>query len=101
MLEAGQDLRGPLAGVVDEDLAHGESRRRKEMVFVVPSARPGRELQIGLVDQGRGVQGLPGSQPPALQVGQAPELVVDGWQHVGQGAGHLSILRAFAPDRRT
>src|SRR5262249_57371755 len=73
------------AGVVDEDAAHGLGGRREEVHAAVPERlRAGAdELEIRLVDQGRGLEGVsrplaseaPGRQPAQLFVDERQELL--------------------------
>jgi hypothetical protein len=51
-----------VAGPVDEDAAHGLGRGGEEVPPAVPARGVARayEAQVGLVDQGRGLEGLPG-----------------------------------------
>ena len=53
---------GPAAGVLDEDAAHGLGGRREEVAAAVPVQRHllVHEPQVGLVDQGGGLQRLAG-----------------------------------------
>jgi hypothetical protein len=67
------------AGVVDEDAAHGFGRRGEEVNASVPGLlRVGTDqLEIRLVDEGRGLEGVPGPLAGEASCGQPPQLVVD------------------------
>ena len=82
-------LSGLAAGVLDEDAAHGLGRGGEEVAAAVPAAVgvAADQPQVGLVDQGGGLERLPGlllRQPPG---GQPAELVVDQRQQALGGLG--------------
>src|SRR5690606_19445397 len=64
--------------VVHEDAAHDAGGEAEEVEAVLPRAPllP-RELEVGLVDERRRVEGLGAALPEALAVRERPELVVD------------------------
>ena len=68
-----------VAGAIDEDQAHRLGRRREEVVAALPSPPPAApdQSQICLVDQGRGLEGLPGLLLREPLCGQLAQLVVD------------------------
>src|SRR5262249_16125098 len=100
-------LGTPLAaGAFDEDAAHGLGRGGEEVAAAVPLRRVGRadQAEVGLVDQGGGLEGLAGLLLRQLGPRQLPQFVVDeGQQLVGglrvslldstQDARHLTHRR--------
>src|SRR5262249_37403378 len=75
------------ARVVDEDASHGFRGGREEVSPAVPVRGPVNvhEAEVGLVDQGGGLEGLAGlllRQPPCSQL---PQLVVDQRQELAGG----------------
>ena len=80
-------LRAPaVADVVDEDVAHGDRRDRKEVGPPAPvRARLVDEAQVGLVDQLGRLQ--PAVRPAQVVARAHPQVVVDERQQlVGRGA---------------
>jgi hypothetical protein len=63
--------------VVDEDLAHGAGGDAEEMRAVLPVDRAAAdELEVGLVDEGRGLERVPRALVPEIGAGAAAQLVV-------------------------
>ena len=75
----------PPAGALDQDPAHRLGRRREEVtpprpaLCLVPADQP----HVGLVDQGRRLEGVPGLLAIQAGGGQLPQLVVDEREQVG------------------
>ena len=79
---------GLLAGVVDEDAADGGGGGAEEVGAVLPGGLVGaHQADVGLVDQGGGLQRLPRPFLGELLSGQLAQLVVDQWQQLPRGAG--------------
>lgn len=71
-------LGPPFAGVVDQQAAHDVGSYSKEVSLPLPvSASLVHQLEIGLVDQGRGLKGVAGSLSIQIPLGKAAQLVVD------------------------
>ena len=67
-----------MAGLFDEDLAHGLRGRAEEMAPAFPAGVPvPHQAEIRLVDQGRRLEGLAGGQPGRERRGQAAQLRVE------------------------
>jgi hypothetical protein len=66
----------PRPRVLDEDPAHGLGGRGKEVTPIVEFLIA-HQPQIGLVHQGRGVEGLAGLLPGELLRGELAQLVID------------------------
>ena len=91
------------AGVVHQDLAHGASGDGEEVGPVCGAyARAAGQLEIGLVDEARGLKGVAPPLPAELPVREAAEIVVDQWDQPVQGVlvaahrgfekpGHLAL----------
>ena len=77
------------AGVLDQDAPHGLGRRGEEMAAAVPIARASRsdQPQVRLVDQGGGLERLPGLLLRQPLGGQLAQLVVDQRQELLGGLG--------------
>ncbi len=87
-------LPRPLApGVLDEDAAHGLGRRGEEVAPAVPGPHRVRihQPQIGLVDQGRGLERLARLLVREPQGCQLPQLVVDQRQQL-LGGPRVALL---------
>ena len=67
------------AGAVDQDPPHRLGRGGEEVAPAVPACSAARvhQPQVGLVDQGRGLEGLPGLLAGQPLGGQLAQLVVD------------------------
>src|SRR5690606_34823027 len=80
-------LRGPPpASMIDEDLAHRTGGDRQEMRAVAwLTARTLEKLQIGLMDQRRGVQRMPRLFTTQLPLRDPPELRVDEREQLIEG----------------
>ena len=66
------------AGVVHEDVAHDAGGEAEEVEPVFPrTVLLPRELEVGLVDERRRVEGLGAALPEALAVRERAELAVD------------------------
>jgi hypothetical protein len=83
------------ARILDEDATHGLGRRGEEVAPAVP-ARVGRadQAEVRLVDQGGGLQRLPGPLPGQPRGGEPAQLVVDEREQRVGGPG------VAVPDRR-
>ncbi len=69
---------GPGSGVIHEDLPHGAGRHTEEVSAVLPlDALLVDELEVRLVDQGRGLKGVAGALPPHLRRCSPAKLAVD------------------------
>ena len=75
------------AGVLDEDAAHRFGRGGDEVPPIVPVRFVLRadQAQVGLVDQGGGLQRLPGGLVGHLVVGELAQLLVDEGQQLLRG----------------
>jgi hypothetical protein len=75
------------AGVFDEDAAHGLGRGGEEVAPAVPLRRVrwSDQPQVGLVDQGGGLEGLARLLPGDPRRCELPKLVVDERQQLGRG----------------
>ena len=72
-------------GVIDEDPAHDLRRDTKEMRAILPIDQAlVDESDVGLMDQGRRLQGVVGALAPKLARGHPAELRVDEWQQLGE-----------------
>jgi hypothetical protein len=86
-------LRVMRSRVIDEDAAHQVRGDREELGAVLPLDPPLiDELQVGLVDEGGGRQGVIGPLPLQVAAGQPSQLRVDG---VEQDAARALV--ALAP----
>src|SRR5207245_8501739 len=86
-LAAATLLAAPAPRVVDQDVAHDAGRHGEEVAPVFPlEPVETRELQVGLVDEGRGVEGA--SRPPSceLAAGEPAQVVVDQWDQPVESA---------------
>src|SRR5262249_44456511 len=85
--DAPPTLRGlPGLGVVDQRVPHRKRRGPEEVGFVVPAPRA-PELQVGLVDEGGGVQRPARADPSTLPARQALQVrIEDRQQLVGKTA---------------
>ena len=75
------------AGAFDEDAPHGLGRGGEEVAAAVPvlGPVPTDQPQVGLVDQGRGLEGLAGLLLGQPRRGELAQLVVDERQQLGGG----------------
>ena len=79
-------LAQPCACAIDEDLPHDAGGHRHEMVPVLELEALARgQLQVGLVHEAGGVEGIAGGPAAQVAPGQAPQLVVDERHHPVQG----------------
>src|SRR5262245_59153913 len=82
-----------MAGVVDEDAADQVGGKGEELGAARPvESGMAVEPQIGLMDDGGGLQGMPSPLAAQLLGGDAPQLVVDQRQNLLRG-----LLIAAAP----
>ena len=90
--------RHPAPRVVDEDLPHGSGGDRQE-VGAVHRVHPAaaRQLDVGLVDEGRGVEGVVGSLASQLPAGHGAQLVVDDRQQPVQRVSLAAANRLEKP----
>ena len=91
-LRATPNVGGPGAGVIDEDPPHGLRRRGVEVAATRPGDLPRTgELQVGLVDQRGGGQGMTGPLIGKMTLGCPSELI----EHQRQQAigGRLVAIR--------
>jgi hypothetical protein len=90
-LQAAAAFLGLLAaGLVDADVTHSRRRRREEMAAVVVAAfasvaRRSHHAQVGFVQEGRGIERLPGLVPRQLGRRQLAQLVIDERQELAAG----------------
>jgi hypothetical protein len=77
------------AGVVDEDVPHGFGTGGVEVVSALPGAldRPADEAEVGLVDQGGGLERLARRLVGQAVGGELAQLVVDQRQELLRGRG--------------
>jgi hypothetical protein len=82
-------LDGALAaGLVDEDVAHGAGGGGEEVAAGVPAGvRITDKAQVGLVDEGGGLEGVAGGRFGESRAGEGAEFVVDEGQEFGGGVG--------------
>jgi hypothetical protein len=67
----------PPTGVVHQHLPHRPGGYPQEMGPVFGADRAAGELEIGLVDQGRRLQGVPPHFPPEDAIGGLPKFLID------------------------
>lgn len=65
-----------LAGVIDQHMAHGQRRSAQEVRPVVERRRA-EQLQIGLMDQGGGLQGIASPDPAPLAARHPPHVGIE------------------------
>ena len=91
-----------VAGVVDEDATHRLGGRGQEVPPAVP--RPTRvvsdQAEVGLVDQRRGLEGVPRGLAPEPGGGQASQLAIDEREQFGRRAGLAARDRIHEPGGR-
>jgi len=77
------------AGVVDEDVPHGLGTGGVEVVAALPGALdiPADEAEVGIVDEGGGLERLARRLVGQALGGELPQLVVDERQELAGGAG--------------
>jgi hypothetical protein len=90
-------------GALDQDAAHGLGRRGEEMTPAIPVRllTAAEQAQVGLLDQGRGLERLPGPlvgqslccQQSQLVINQRHELAGGVWVALFDGRQDLSDLR--------
>src|SRR5262249_8389767 len=105
------------ARVLDEDTTHGLGRSGKEVAAALPVALLGvaNKAEIRLVNEGRGLEGVPGRLVGQAMAGQLPQLVVNERQELAGGTRvaacdgaqdlrdlahwphHISLHGAFVP----
>ena len=73
--------------VLHEDTAHGLRRDGKEVGAILPlHARVVDQAQVRFVDEGRGLEAVPGALAPHVAAGEAVELGVHDGGQLGEGA---------------
>jgi hypothetical protein len=75
------------AGLIDQDVAHGRGREEVAPAVPVVAPVPADEPDVGLVDQGGGLEGLARLLVAQPGGGQLPQLVVDEREQAGGGMG--------------
>jgi hypothetical protein len=78
-----------------ENASHGQGGRRKEMTAPLPLSGLARHAQVGLVDEGSGLQclmrlSLAGEPRP----GELPQFVIHFWQELARGPWSVGTIRA-------
>jgi hypothetical protein len=94
MEAAGAALGVMLAGVVDEDLAHDMSSESDEVGAAVPVNVLAGEAEVGLVDEGSGLEGVVGALAPHISLGEAMQLRVDERKQTA-GGGVVAVVHGF------
>ena len=75
-------------GMVHQDAAHGLGGHPEELGPVLPARLAlVDQPQVGLVDEGGGLQGVAGVLAPEVALGLAVQLVVDDGHELVQGGG--------------
>lgn len=75
------------ASVIDEDLAHGVCRDRKEVIAILPiHLCLVNQFQVGLVDEGAGIEGNARPPPPELAAGDTAQLGGEQFNEPVEGA---------------
>jgi hypothetical protein len=83
----------PIPGMVDQDPPHRFRGGGEEMPATVEVLVPD-QAQVSLVDQGRGVEGVPGDLGGHFRGGESPQFVIDQGEQFRGGAA-VSLVGGF------